>query len=142
MLPKYELRTKYEDDKPWIWDQIRKKWLVWQPEEAVRQQLICYLTEEKNISPALIGVEKEVKYHKIRKRFDLVVFDRNGVPFILIECKAPEVQITKAALQQVAMYNATLEAPYLLLFNGHQWAFFSKDDQGIFQFVPRGWYDQ
>ena len=141
MIPHYELRTKFEGDKAYLWDQIRKKWYVWQPEEAVRQQLIHYLIKEKGISPPLLAVEKEIKFHNLKRRFDIVVFDRMGKPFNLVECKAPEVELTSASLQQAAIYNSVLEAPHLLLFNGRQWAFFSKDNFGNFTFVKEGWHE-
>ncbi|MCI4669326.1 MAG: type I restriction enzyme HsdR N-terminal domain-containing protein [Bacteroidia bacterium] len=141
MIPHYELRTRFEGEQAMVWDQIRKKWLVWQPEEIVRQQLICFLVQEKNISASLIGVEKEIIYNDQRKRFDLIVFNREAKPFIVIECKAPEVPISKKALEQVARYNTILDAPHLLLFNGHQWAFLSKNSEGIFQLQPKGWFE-
>lgn len=141
MIPYYELKSRFEGDQAMVWDQIRKKWLVWQPEEIVRQQLICHLIQSKNISPSLIGVEKEITYNDQKKRFDIIVFNREAKPFILIECKAPEVPISKGALEQVARYNSVMHAQHLLLFNGHQWAFFSKNESGIFQLLPEGWYE-
>ncbi|RMG58239.1 MAG: type I restriction enzyme HsdR N-terminal domain-containing protein, partial [Bacteroidetes bacterium] len=93
IFPKYPIRIEHRDGKPWIWDVIRKKWLVLQKEEYVRQHLVHYLMETHGIPAGRMGIEKEVRYGDLRLRFDLVVFDREAQPFILCECKAPEVAI-------------------------------------------------
>lgn len=138
-LPSYELRTKYEDDKPWIWCIQRKKWLVWQPEEAVRQQLLHVLIYEKGISPALVAVEREIKFHQLKKRFDVLVFDQQGTPSIICECKAPSVALNQSTVDQISRYNQVLQAPHLILFNGGVWKFYQLDEEGRFILNPSGW---
>lgn len=123
-----------------MWDPIRKKWFVLQPEEYVRQQLIQYMIEHKGISASLIGVEKAVDYRGMAKRFDLVVFDRAGKALILIECKAPAVALSEDTLHQIARYNVSIGAPHLLLTNGVSLLFFSRDENGKYQFQPEGWH--
>ncbi len=138
-LPSYQLRTKYAEDKPWIWCELRKKWLIWQPEEAVRQQLLLFLLKEKEVPVGLIAVEREIAYHGQKKRFDVVVFDRQGLPNILCECKAPQVELTQATIDQACRYNQILGAPHFLLFNGRSWYFFSQVKNQGFHYQPSGW---
>ncbi|MEO0897394.1 MAG: type I restriction enzyme HsdR N-terminal domain-containing protein [Bacteroidota bacterium] len=140
MIPLYDIQTKFEGERPLIWGQIRKAWYVWQPEEVVRQQLISHLIHDKGISPNLIGVEKEIVYNQTRRRFDVVVFDKMGQPFVLVECKAPDVKLDSDTLFQAARYNSILQAPYLILFNGKTWVFFSKNEEGFFSISPGEWY--
>lgn len=123
-----------------LWDLVRRKWVVAQPEEEVRQRLLHYLIETRGIARALIGVEKEIQYHDLRKRFDVVVFDAQAQPLILVECKAPEVALSQAALQQIARYNAVIQAHHLLLTNGLQLLFFSRGADGRYAYQPDGWW--
>jgi hypothetical protein len=138
-LHPHEPRREQREDKACLWDVVRRKWVQAQPEEEVRQRLLHHLIETRQISRALIGVEKEIHYHQLRKRFDVVVFDAQARPLILIECKAPEVPLSAATLRQIARYNAVLQAPHLLLTNGLQLMFFSRDAAGTYQFQPEGW---
>lgn len=130
MLFPYELHTKTENQTVYIWDFIRKGWFVCTPEERVRQGLLRYLVEAKGVSPAVIAVEREIKYYTRRKRFDVVVFGQNGKPMLLCECKAPEVVINQAVAYQIGRYNHILNAPYLLLTNGLQLFFYEVDAEG------------
>ncbi|MEL6590953.1 MAG: type I restriction enzyme HsdR N-terminal domain-containing protein [Bacteroidota bacterium] len=138
-FPETELRQESREDQDWVWDPLRKKWLVLQPEEYVRQQLIQYLIQHKGIAPALIGVEKAIEYRGIAKRLDALVFDNAGKPLVLIECKAPSVPLSQDTLHQIARYNVTIGAPHLLLTNGVSLLFFSQDKAGKYQFQPSGW---
>ena len=113
-----ELTTKQENGKSFLWDPIRKKYLVNLPEELVRQLLIIYLQKEIGFSKNYIAVEKSIKVNDLQKRFDLLVFDENHKPFILIECKSPKVKINQNTFEQIAWYNSTLKVPYLLVTNG------------------------
>lgn len=141
-LPKYPLKIQTVDEQKQVWDFLRKKWVVLTPEEEVRQYLLHYLVEEKGVSIPLIAIEREIKYYKLRKRFDVVVFDGNGKPFIICECKAPGVKLSQDVIYQIARYNATLQAPHLLLTNGKGLLFFSVNEEGKYDFREDGWFEE
>ena len=135
----YPLRIEEREGIPWVWDSIRKKWVKLTPEEQVRQQTIQYMIQERGVAAGLIGVEKGIRYNKMSKRFDIVVFDRGAQPLIICECKAPGVPLSQAVLEQVARYNASLKAPHILITNGLKWLFFSLEEKGKYVFQPSGW---
>ena len=110
-----------------LFDPIRKKHYVNQPEEVVRQLLIQYLIIEKKLSLNAIAVEKRIKVMGMIKRFDLLVYNTKMQARVLIECKAPKVTITQKAIDQIALYNIDLQAPYLLVSNGLESYLFSID---------------
>lgn len=141
IFPPYDIPLETAEDKQWIYDVIRRKWVVLQPEEWVRQHLVHYLVRAKQVSPGLISVEKEIRYRDLRKRFDVVVFDQKGKPFILCEVKAPQIPVNQDTLNQIARYNETLQAPHLLLTNGLMLAFFSQQTDGSYAFQPGGWWE-
>jgi len=101
-----------------LYDPIRRRRVVATPEEYVRQQLLSWLTKEWLVPAGLIAVEKAIDVHGAQRRPDIVVHDRTGRPWMVIECKAPDVNLTQAAADQVAVYNRVLRAPYLLVTNG------------------------
>ena len=101
-----------------IFDEIRKKFIILTPEEWVRQHVVQFLLEEKKYPKSLINVEKVLKVNGLRKRYDVVVFNSDGSIFILIECKAPEIKIVQATFDQIARYNMTMNAQYLMVTNG------------------------
>ncbi|EKT3965961.1 type I restriction enzyme HsdR N-terminal domain-containing protein [Flavobacterium psychrophilum] len=117
-FPTYTFRFKNSENKVSIFDEIRKKFIVLTPEEWVRQNVICFLLEEKKYPKSYINVEKIIKINGITKRYDIVVFEPNGKIFLLIECKAPEVPISQNTFDQIARYNIVLEAKYLMVTNG------------------------
>ncbi|RMG23215.1 MAG: type I restriction enzyme HsdR N-terminal domain-containing protein [Bacteroidetes bacterium] len=139
-FPPYPLRRQQRDGKQYVWDVLRKKWLVLSPEEFVRQQLVHYLLHEKGVSAALIAIEKEIRFHRLKKRLDVLVFDAEGKPFILCECKAPEVKLGQNTLHQIARYNVGLQAPHLLITNGLELWFFSKNEAEQYELQAGGWY--
>ena len=116
----YTFRLKNSENKVSIFDVIRKKFVVLTPEEWVRQHVIFYLIEEKKYPISLINVEKNLKINGLTKRYDIVVFHSNGNINILVECKAPEIQISQHTFDQIARYNLTLNADYLMVTNGLQ----------------------
>lgn len=117
-LPPFDYKLRKAEGKLWIFDIIRKKYIVLTPEEWVRQHFIHLLVEHRNYSRSLIRVEGGLQYNQLSKRSDIVVFNRDGLPWMLIECKAPEVRLTEKTVFQASTYNATLRAQYLVVSNG------------------------
>lgn len=117
-FPTFTFRFKNSENKVAIFDEIRKKFIILTPEEWVRQHVTQYLLHEKKYPKSYINVEKLIKINDLTKRYDLVVFQPNGALFLLVECKAPEVKITQQTFDQIARYNLTLKAKYLMVTNG------------------------
>lgn len=117
---KEHLRIKRENGARKIWDPIRKKWLVLQPEELVRQLLLQYLLVKKGYNHNRIRMEKGLQVNTLDKRCDLLVFDAQVQPWLLAECKAPHIHVGQEVFEQAAWYNTALLVPYLLVTNGMQ----------------------
>lgn len=117
-FPRFEFKLRNLNNRQEIFDILRHKYVSLTPEEWVRQHLISYLILIKGYPASVIGVEKQLLLNKMIKRFDLVVFKRNGSPFVLVECKAPGVEITEKTFDQAARYNMLLQAEYFLITNG------------------------
>jgi hypothetical protein len=117
-LPPFEYKLKKAEDKLWIFDIIRKKYVVLQPEEWVRQHFIHYLINQASCPRSLIKVEGGLIFNQLRKRSDIVVFDQRGKPWMIVECKSMDVQVNDNTLFQAATYNKTIQAPYLVVTNG------------------------
>ena len=117
-FPTYSFRLKNSENITHIFDVIRKKFVVLQPEEWVRQHCVQYLIQEKNYPISLINVEKVVLINGLKKRYDIVVFNPDGSLYIVVECKAPKIKISQTTFDQIARYNLTLKAPYLMVTNG------------------------
>ncbi|SHJ19349.1 type I restriction enzyme HsdR N-terminal domain-containing protein [Flavobacterium haoranii] len=114
----YSFRFKNSENKTYIFDIIRKKFLLLTPEEWVRQHVLNYLIEDLKYPKSLINVEKLVNVNGLKRRYDIVVFNTDGSFFLLVECKAPEVQITQGTFDQIAQYNFVLKAENLMITNG------------------------
>ncbi len=117
-FPAYSFRIKNTKNKPSIFDDIRKKFIILTPEEWVRQHVLHYLLNELKYPRSLINVEKQLKLNDTFKRYDIVVFKPDGSLFLLVECKAPSVSITQSTFDQIARYNLSLQASYLMVTNG------------------------
>lgn len=117
-FPTYTFRFKNSENKPYIFDEIRKKFVVLQPEEWVRQHCVHYLISEKKYPKSLINVEKELQINQLKKRYDIVVFNRDGSIHLIVECKSPKVMINQDTFDQIARYNLALNATYLMVTNG------------------------
>ena len=111
-----------------LWDPFRRKWVAGTPEEFVRQHSLRRLMLEAQCPPESIAVERGLTVHGRAKRFDAVVF-RQGTPWMLVECKAPQIALNDAVCLQWMRYNLPLEAPWGWLTNGQSDRFFSSDGQ-------------
>jgi type I site-specific restriction endonuclease len=116
--PAYQPKIKMQQDKELIFDEIRKQWVVLTPEEWVRQNLLQYLVLVKKYPAALIAVEKEIRLAAITNRFDIVVYDRNTQPWMIVECKEMNISLTQTVLDQALRYNISLNVPYIVITNG------------------------
>ncbi|MCU0358933.1 MAG: type I restriction enzyme HsdR N-terminal domain-containing protein [Cyclobacteriaceae bacterium] len=117
-LPPFDYRIRQVQGKVWIFDIIRKKFLVLTPEEWVRQHVVHYLCDHLHYPKSMIKAEMNFSYGELKKRSDLVVFNREGEPWILIECKAPEVVLSRETVHQLLSYNQILSARYVVITNG------------------------
>jgi len=136
-LPKYEYKIKPEANGDYILDEIRKKYVKYTPEEQVRQNFIKFLIEEKNYPKSLFAVEYKIEINKNTMRCDIVVFNKNFNPNIIIECKAPNIKISKEAFNQVINYYYVLKPDYIIVTNGltHYYVEFNKQENN-FKFIP------
>lgn len=118
IFPNYSFKTRQAKSGLEIWDEWRKKWLVLTPEELVRQHLARYLVEDRQFPSGRLALEYSLEVNQLKKRADMVIFDQNGKPQFLVECKAPDVAISAATFDQVSRYNIVLQVPYIILTNG------------------------
>ena len=128
--PKYQPKIKTTGNKEFIFDEVRKRWVILTPEEWVRQNFLQYLIVIKKYPAALIAVEKAIELGDVKKRFDIVLYDNNHRPWMIIECKEMAVALNRKVLDQVLRYNLTLQVPYLVITNGsYCYAFEIADGQ-------------
>lgn len=129
--PVQQFKIKEEKGKEFIFDGIRKTWLRLSPEEWVRQNFIQYLIQVKKYPSALIAIEKELQLGELKKRFDILVYDRDHTPWMMIECKAMQVPLNEQVLHQVLRYNLSVPVPYLIITNGSYVAGFERKNSGL-----------
>ncbi|PMD98160.1 restriction endonuclease subunit R [Siphonobacter sp. BAB-5405] len=129
-LPAYEYQLREWEGLTQIFCGLRKKWLVLTPEEWVRQHFVALLVGTYAYPKSLLKIEGGLSVYKTAKRSDLVMYDRDGLPFLLVECKAPEVKITTPVLEQALRYNHVIKAPYVALSNGMEHFVFQLDPAG------------
>ena len=117
-FPNYSFRIKNSQNRQYIFDPVRKKFVLLHPEEWVRQHLLQFLVLDKGYPMGLINVERQLLVNQLKKRYDLVVFHPDGSIFLLVECKAPLVAIDQGTFDQIARYNLQLKARFLVVTNG------------------------
>ncbi|NVK49275.1 MAG: type I restriction enzyme HsdR N-terminal domain-containing protein [Cyclobacteriaceae bacterium] len=117
-LPGFNPKLTWKEDKLLIFDSVRKKDLVLTPEEWVRQHWIHFLVEKQGFPKGLVSTEKGLIYNQLQKRTDVLIWDQEGKPYLLIECKAPKVPINQKTLEQASIYHHQLKSAYLILSNG------------------------
>jgi predicted type IV restriction endonuclease len=129
-FPQFEFELTERNGKLSIFDSLRKKFLILTPEEWVRQHMIQFLVQFKNYPKSLFALEKGLKYNAVQKRFDILVLDRMGKPFLLIECKASDVKLSQKTAEQIAVYNKSIGAPFIGVSNGRQHLFLELAGNG------------
>ena len=106
------------EEQPQVFDELRQKWVVLQPEEWVRQNIINWLIKVQGIPASMIAVEKSLSPGPASRRFDLLIYDKSHQPWMIIECKAPEVRLDEKVLMQILAYNMTIPVPFMMITNG------------------------
>ncbi|MES2763165.1 MAG: type I restriction enzyme HsdR N-terminal domain-containing protein [Bacteroidota bacterium] len=138
-FPVVEFRfQKNEKGNLQVFDIIRKKFVDITPEEWVRQHIIHFLVNYKQVPASMISVEKQLVLNNTKRRTDLVVFNPIIKPLMIVECKAPEVKIDQRTVNQALRYNLQLNVPSVFLSNGHQHVFLklSPNEPEILKDVP------
>ena len=128
-LPKCQFKIKNRENKLYIFDIVRKKYVVLSPEEWVRQHFLNYLIINKKYPKSIIAIEKQLNYNGLVKRTDILVFDKLGRPNIIVECKSPQIRINQETFDQIARYNLKLDADFLIVTNGIQHYYCKLDHQ-------------
>jgi len=129
--PSYDFKLKHEGEKHSVFCIIRKQWLVLTEEEWVRQNFVAYLITVLHYPATLIAVEKEILLNGLKKRFDILVYDRSHKPWMMIECKEPKVQLSENVLQQVLRYNMTVFVEYIVITNGSSTIAWKKNEGAL-----------
>lgn len=122
----YQPKIKKEQDKEWIFDEVRRQWIMLTPEEWVRQNMLHYLVYVKKYPASLIAVEKELKLDELKKRTDIVIYDSNTEPWMIIECKEMNVSLDHKVLDQILRYHLAMPVSFLIITNGHYCFGFEK----------------
>lgn len=117
-LPAYNCKLKHSDGNTFIFDPIRKKFVLLTPEEWVRQHFLNYLVSHLGYPRSLVSIEKGTAYNQLQKRTDLRIYSMSGTPLVLVECKASTVPISAETVKQASVYNQTIRAKYVMLTNG------------------------
>jgi len=138
-LPPYEYRINDQEDGRYIFDIIRKKYIKLLPEEWVRQHFIHFLIHHRQYPAGLFRIERGAVKAFRKGRTDIQVWDNEGKPLLVVECKSFEVSLNKKAILQASVYNHDLKAPFLILTNGlKHFAFEFVENEGVMGYKPLG----
>lgn len=117
-LPTCQLKFADEGGRMTVWDQVRMKYVAFTPEENVRQHFVSYLISAKGYPATHLMNEVSLNLNGLSRRCDTVAYDRQLTPKVIVEYKAPTVQITKQVFEQISRYNLVLKVDYLIVSNG------------------------
>ena len=126
-FPEPAFRIRQEAGRELLFDTLRKKWVVLTPEEWVRQNFISYLTNTLSYPASLIALEKEFRLGELKKRFDILVYNQQHEPWLMVECKGMDIELNDAVLQQLLRYHISLPVEYLVITNGKHCYGFRKE---------------
>lgn len=115
--PKPDFRIKSKNGREFIFDSIRRQWIMLTDEEWVRQNFIRFLVQEMKYPETLIAIEKEIQLGELKKRFDILVYDKDHQPWMLVECKAADVSLGDKVFQQVLRYHISVPCSFLIITN-------------------------
>jgi type I site-specific restriction endonuclease len=119
-LPTYSFKIKEVNGKKYVFDEVRRRFVALTPEEWVRQHMIKFLITNRNYPLSLFAIEKKHMHNHMARRCDFVIYGRKGNPLMVVECKAPVVDIGQQAFDQANRYNQQYKAPYILITNGNK----------------------
>jgi hypothetical protein len=115
---KTQLVIRERGNQKEVFDPVRRKYVVLQPEELVRQLVVKHFLESHSYPLSKIRVEMGLTVNERQKRCDILVFDKLIQPFLLVECKSAFIKIDHTVFEQIARYNLTLRVPFLMVTNG------------------------
>jgi Type I restriction enzyme R protein N terminus (HSDR_N) len=118
--PAPAFKIEKRGDAEYIFDPFRKRWVVLTPEEWVRQNFLQYMLQTLNYPASLIAVEKEIRLGELKKRFDILVYNNEHAPWLMVECKAMDIVLNESVLQQALRYNISIPVAYLIITNGRE----------------------
>ena len=131
--PVYDFKIRKEKNAEFIFDVMRKRWISLTPEEWVRQNFLQYIVQIKSYPVSLIAIEKEIYLGELKKRCDIVVYNRNTLPWMIIECKEMNEPLNSKVIDQVLRYHITLPAKYLIVTNGSYCFGFEKREGQFYE---------
>ena len=127
-FPPYQPKIRDQENNAFIFDETRKQWILLTPEEWVRQNFLQFIIQVEKYPASLIAVEKTIYLGELKKRFDIVVHDTSGSPWMLIECKEMNIPLNQGVLDQALRYNIKLRVPYIVITNGSYCFAFSNEE--------------
>ncbi|MGL4346606.1 MAG: type I restriction enzyme HsdR N-terminal domain-containing protein [Chitinophagaceae bacterium] len=132
----HSLNIKIGEKVQWVFSPIRKKWIVLSPEEEVRQKVVLFLTLQKKFPLQSMQEEREFEINGLKKRFDILVYNTQHQPFVLIECKADKKPLNDHSLEQIFSYIQFFKTPYFMFVNTEQCRLFFAEKQQLLEINP------
>jgi hypothetical protein len=130
-FPEPRFRIREQEGVRFIFDGIRRSWLQLTEEEWVRQNFVSFLVNTLQYPEACIALEKELLLNNLKKRFDILVYNGEHKPWMMVECKAPHIPLKGEVLEQVLRYNITIPVSCLVITNGRQTMAWQKKGTGL-----------
>ncbi len=135
-LPEYPFIYSNDDKNILILDELRKKFLKLTPEEWIRQNFVKFLINNLKYPASFIKIEQKIKLDNLTKRCDIIIYDKNLYPYMVVECKNTKVEISQMVINQIGVYNSKLKAPFIVITNGNNHIIFNTDfDKGKIQIL-------
>jgi predicted type IV restriction endonuclease len=126
--PEHRFRLKEAEGVKFIFDELRRRWLKLTPEEWVRQHFVQYLISAKKYPSTLIALEKRIRLGELIKRFDILVYDQEHNPLMMVECKSMNVSLDENVFTQILRYNISIPVRFLVITNGNTCYAFDRGD--------------